>query len=258
MVALEKQVALRTQEFNHIILNLEQSEKQLKTHLNYQKDLNHSITHDISTPLHYLTTIIRNFFDRATNKEAIEAGEMYLLYEGAKRISDHTEKLMSLMKERLQADQFRSQTVNLHKLVSDAAAAFLHAAVARNNQFVNSIDPRVNININAKLLKIVLHNLVDNAIKNTERGGISFQVQQLKNQLSIEISDTGKGKPDFKLRELKAFLADQTHKNLHMTGLGFKMIMDILSMINGQLTILSEEGNGTTVRILLPYSVMVR
>jgi signal transduction histidine kinase len=107
-------------------------------------------------------------------------------------------------------------------------------------------------------------NLVDNAIKyNREGGAVRVAVgarlagQQTDGFVAVEVSDTGIGIPRGAIERLgEAFYRVRTADTLQITGtgLGLSICKQIIEAHNGHLEIESEEGKGSTFRVLLPRS----
>ena len=107
-------------------------------------------------------------------------------------------------------------------------------------------------------------NLVDNAIKyNREGGAVRVAVgarlagQQTDGFVAVEVSDTGIGIPRGAIARLgEAFYRVRTADTLQITGtgLGLSICKQIIEAHNGHLEIESEEGKGSTFRVLLPRS----
>ena len=107
------------------------------------------------------------------------------------------------------------------------------------------------------LLKQMLLNVVDNAIKFTPKGG-SIQVMLSKEggYAIIEVSDTGRGIP----REYLARITEPFYKAVTTrlggsgVGLGLTIVKQVIDLHGGRIEIQSQEGVGTTVKILLPLT----
>ncbi len=105
-------------------------------------------------------------------------------------------------------------------------------------------------------LKQILINLVGNAIKFTEEGGVvsvDFSVQN--NALEIVVSDTGIGIPHEKIELLgKPFMQVQNEysRKFEGTGLGLSLVKGLVSLHGGEFAIESELGEGTVITVRVP------
>ncbi len=106
-----------------------------------------------------------------------------------------------------------------------------------------------------QLLRIILHNLIDNANKHTDNGTIHLSVAVTnKDQIAIKVADSGKGMTGTELRSLQTWLDDE--KNMVVTdsagNLGYRIIRDFVTKLNGRIMVGSSLETGTTVTILFP------
>ena len=105
-------------------------------------------------------------------------------------------------------------------------------------------------------IKQVFVNVLDNAFKYTERGGmVSVEAFMAEDQLIIQIIDTGCGiaqedLPNVKMKFYKANL------QVRGSGIGLAVVDELIKMHNGTLDIQSKLGIGTTVTIALPIETV--
>lgn len=104
-------------------------------------------------------------------------------------------------------------------------------------------------------LKMVLKNLIGNAVKFTERGSITVAAQSHEGGVEIRVTDTGIGIP----REALAVIFEpfrQVHDALTRqkkgTGLGLHIVKRLLELLSGSIVVESEVGQGSTFRVWLP------
>jgi two-component system NtrC family sensor kinase len=102
-------------------------------------------------------------------------------------------------------------------------------------------------------LEQVFLNLLTNAREATPHGGrIRVTARSADRVVEISIADSGCGIPSENLsRVLEPFFTTKPHGN----GLGLSICRSVLWEVDGTLTIQSEPGNGTDVRVLVPQAV---
>lgn len=102
----------------------------------------------------------------------------------------------------------------------------------------------------------VLHNLVSNAIKFTDHGAVTVKVSGRRGSpLTLEVSDSGIGMtPDQIARLHEEFTqADSSvTRRFGGTGLGMAITRNLVQKMGGEITVHSETGAGTTIRVTLP------
>lgn len=99
----------------------------------------------------------------------------------------------------------------------------------------------------------VIENLIDNALKFTERGTVELGYSILNDRINLYVRDTGIG-IDPKIQEFifenyRQLSDSQSQVN---SGLGLKISKEIITLLNGDISIKSEVGAGTTINILMP------
>jgi signal transduction histidine kinase len=101
----------------------------------------------------------------------------------------------------------------------------------------------------------VLLNLVGNAIKFTDKGGVEIRVAQLGDCFEISVTDSGPGiAPADQARIFDEFqqVDNTSTRQKGGTGLGLSISRHIVEMHGGRITVDSEVGKGSTFRILIP------
>ncbi len=109
--------------------------------------------------------------------------------------------------------------------------------------------------LDAGALDRVLINLIGNAIKFTERGGVTVALDADADDLTLRVVDTGVGIDDAFLPELFAEFRqqsegdDRTHEG---SGLGLAITQRLVELMGGQIEVESERGVGTTFTVVVP------
>lgn len=104
-------------------------------------------------------------------------------------------------------------------------------------------------------LQHVLMNIIGNAVKFTKRGRVSVTVGWHKNQLTVEIEDTGAGIPEALLDSIfDDFVTGNTayDREVGGSGLGLSIAKRFVRVLDGEIDVASVEGEGTTFRVSIP------
>ena len=124
---------------------------------------------------------------------------------------------------------------------------------------VEVLDGLPPIHAEKRAVKQVLLNLLNNAIKFTQEGGkITLSITDGDRHQTIKIIDTGVGIPDDEIETLtKPFARGETdsHKAQEGTGLGLSIVKSLVDLHQGELSIESKVGKGTTVTVKLSSEV---
>lgn len=109
----------------------------------------------------------------------------------------------------------------------------------------------LHIDVDATRLRQILVNLLGNAVKFTDKGGISLSVKRRGKQLIFAVSDSGKGiAPADQQAVFAPFFQSQGH--IQGTGLGLTIAANLAQMMGGWLELSSTPGLGTCISFLFP------
>jgi signal transduction histidine kinase len=106
-------------------------------------------------------------------------------------------------------------------------------------------------------LKVVLKNLIGNAVKFTEQGGIAIQACRHEDGVEIRVADSGIGiPPDALSRIFEPFYqVDSSSTRPYIgTGLGLHIVQRLLDLLEGSVSVESTVGDGSTFRVWIPVS----
>ncbi|MDO9246071.1 MAG: ATP-binding protein [Phenylobacterium sp.] len=150
---------------------------------------------------------------------------------------------------------------DLREAVEAACKPFELLAVQKNLEFRLFFDPAAEgvWQGDALRLRQVMGNLVSNAVKFTERGGVVVQVARVADGVAISVTDSGIGIPTEQQAELftKFSQADASvTRRFGGTGLGLAISRDLLDLMGGDLSLESQPGQGTSVSLRLPLTLV--
>ena len=154
-----------------------------------------------------------------------------------------------------EGDVMPRETVDLLTL-SQEAADDLMAAAEQKNVTISVTGESTCVSGVRRLLYEVVYNLCDNGVKyNVEGGSVSVRVGTEDGKAVVSVTDTGIGiAPEHQGRIFERFYrVDKSHsKASGGTGLGLSIVKHAVQYHHGTVELQSEEGKGTTIRILLP------
>ena len=154
-----------------------------------------------------------------------------------------------------EGDEMPRETVDLLTL-SQEPADDLTAAAEQKNVTISVTGESTCVSGVRRLLYEVIYNLCDNGVKyNVEGGSVSVRVGTEDGKAVVSVADTGIGiAPEHRERIFERFYrVDKSHsKASGGTGLGLSIVKHAVQYHHGTVELQSEEGKGTTIRILLP------
>jgi PAS domain S-box-containing protein len=109
-----------------------------------------------------------------------------------------------------------------------------------------------------RLLRLILGNLVSNAVKYTDHGEVEIHLRMERSTLTLVVRDTGSGiSPDELHRIFLPFeqLGPLQHKSLPGVGLGLALVEQIVQALGGRIDVTASVGRGSTFTVVLPVQV---
>lgn len=241
--------------FNRAVDKLQTSRTELSLQVLFQKRLIAGISHDIKSPLKYLAITIRGVFRRAEAENSVWVDDMRDAYTSSLKVYHFTENLLQYAGVYLENAEVDLTTVNLHELINEKIDIFSDMARAQNCKVYNSIDPKAQLLTSKSSLTVIVHNLLENAIKYTSKGSVTFMAWFSPNEFIIRINDTGRGM-DLELlawcnkERSTEHQAENAHAPHH--GLGLIIVSQLLRKIGGRMEVMNMPISGTSIQLTLP------
>jgi signal transduction histidine kinase len=149
------------------------------------------------------------------------------------------------------------ENINLHEKVNKVLDILKPLAHQKQQHLLNNVDDRLLLYQYAEPLRILIYNLVMNAINFTEKGNIVISNRQEPGYVTISVKDEGMGMTSEQISNILSDPVVVTTARLDSRkghGLGYLIIKDLIKMIGGEIIIDSEKGKGTTVSIKIPLN----
>ncbi|MCF6183380.1 MAG: HAMP domain-containing histidine kinase [Bacteroidales bacterium] len=124
-------------------------------------------------------------------------------------------------------------------------------------KFNTEVEENLFLKSDKEKCKIIFSHIIDNAVKYTEKGSITLLCKKENNNLEYTISDTGIGISDEEL----PFIFDtfrkieKKDKLFSGTGIGLSITKNLISLLNGNISVKSIQNKGTVITVILPISV---
>ena len=220
-----------------------------------KRDLVSSVSHELRTPL----TSIKGFAE-TLEEEVDEKNRHYV-----EIIRRNTDRLINIVRDLLLLSQMEeagagieAEEVDLRKLTENTVRIFDGQLKEKGLALALDIEPGLPM-ISADPFKVeqMLINLLDNAIKYTDRGEVRLAMKNEDRKVVIEVRDTGIGIPKAKLSRIfeRFYVVDKSRsRKTGGTGLGLSIVKHIVLLHGGEISVESEPNQGSTFIVKLPLS----
>lgn len=244
---LELKVHNRTQKLQETMGILQESDEQLRKQSLMHKHLLTAITHDIKTPLRFLLRVNNN---EPSSGRLQEEEIKTVTYESLYRMHYLVDNLIHYMRTTFQTGEFSEEVVDLPWLVEEKMAIFKPVSDSKGIKLINHVPPGTTVVVNKLLLAVILHNLLDNAVKYTVNGSVEVTVEKGAGLLTIHVADTGSGMPQKVSDWMNQSENDGTGHSIS-TGIGLILIKELLPAIHGRLVASPGKERGTILSLQL-------
>ncbi len=241
-IAIKKDTAKRLEEMS--ALHTEQDKM--------RRDFTANVSHELKTPL----TSIRGYSELI--RDGLVKPEDTPRFAG--KIYDESQRLITLVGDIIKLSQLdgndievKIEQIDLYELTC-AVISHLEMAASEKNVTVTLTGDKPFITGGEQIVEEMIFNLIDNAIKyNRDGGSVNIKIRQRMDGVEFEVSDTGIGiaKEDIPHIFQRFWRADKSHsKDVGGTGLGLSIVKHGAMFMDAHVSVKSELGNGTTIRIV--------
>jgi signal transduction histidine kinase len=215
-------------------------------------------SHELKTPLTVINAnaqMLERWGDRdeAVRREALEA----IRHESAQMA-----RVINAMLTLAKTDTGTSLAVeplNLRSIVSEVANTLRPRATEKGLTLETRCDSDAYVLGEPGLIRQLVLNLTENAIKFTQAGGVTISMGAENSHAHLDVADTGPGIPADALPHVfeRFYRADPAHSRVvEGTGLGLAVVSSIVRAHGGEISVKSPAGGGTTVCVTLPALVL--
>ena len=216
------------------------------------------LSHELLTPLQSIISSM----DIIESRGRVEAGEpLFLrLREGTRALRARLSDLVDFAKMSAGSLAVSPRRFRLDRLVEEVIADHEEAVLRKDLDIHWEPGPDLKqaVVTDPRRVRQILDNLVSNAIKYTERGGVTVQaaVAADAGRLDLEVRDTGIGiAPDVQARIFDPFYRAAASASMaDGSGLGLAVVRSLVGLLNGEIVLESTPGEGTRIAVTLPLA----
>lgn len=231
---------------------LENHARSAETEKEQVKSLVSNMSHQLKTPLANLSLYAEILGKSELSKE--RKNEFFSkMQRQIEKLNWMVESLSKMVKLEQNLDDFEIKNTKIHQTILDAVDTVYEKLEKKDIQLdMESFEDRF-LYHNRKWTVEVFVNLLENAIKYTEKGGfISIRVKSYELYTEIQVSDNGRGIRQEELTDIfKRFYRSPEVENMEGSGIGLYLCNLILEKEKGYITAISEYGKGSCFSVFL-------
>lgn len=216
-----------------------------------------NMSHEFRTPMN----AILGFSDLVASESNDPEMVFYArkIHAAGKRLMKTLKAILDLADLEATRSKIKIKEINIHETIREALLPFQNVASEKNLFLITEYKECLSGRCDDNLLQIILHNLIDNAIKFTNHGGVTIEsdhtTTEEKTWVTIKVKDTGIGIPkehsELIFHEFRQ-ISEGYNRSYEGTGLGLTIARKMTEMLNGRITVESEMGLGSIFTLWIP------
>ena len=235
--------------------------EQLEVQRGFKNKFLASVSHEIRTPLSSILGFLSVLENTDISKEQLDI--LSIIKTSSKNLVTILDDLMDISKIEAGKLTIKNRRFNFLQFIETLGKTYEVRAGDKRLEFLNEISeklPRFLVGDHLRLNQIII-NLLENAIKYTHQGKISFKVytnsvNARRIPVTFEVSDTGVGIPKDKVNSIFDSFTQLEKKGLFGgSGLGLSIVKQLTNLLDSDLEVESEEGVGSTFKFTVHLGV---
>ncbi len=222
-----------------------------------RKDFIANVSHELRTPISMLQGYSEAIIDDIAGSEQEKKEIAGVIYEESLRMGRLVNELLDIARMEAGHNQLKEEIVNVQEFTDRVVRKFQglakEKAITLTHTCSNCFD---SFTFDADRIEQVFTNLIDNAIRHTDKSGlVTVKVQGLDNGLNVDIQDSGSGIPNEDLPFVfeRFYKADKARtRGKAGTGLGLAIAKNIIDAHHGHISVHSKVNEGTTFSFFIP------
>ena len=228
---------------------------------NLRRDFVANVSHELKTPLASIKAYAETLLGGAIDDEANRTRFLDSIVEQSDRLDDLIRDMLNLARIESASQPFEIRRVDISEAVASCLRHYQPRAEAKGIRLLTEPAEGVQgVKADPEGFRVILGNLVDNAVKYTPEGGevrVAWRPEQNRDHrmVTIDVIDTGVGIPAEKTSRVfeRFFRVDEARsREAGGTGLGLSIVKHLTQSFGGEVAVVSAPDRGATFSVTLP------
>lgn len=273
-------IVLIIKEFNELLsLKVKQATAQLRANneklretLRFERDMSDILGHELRTPL----SIARNAIFLTNKYLNLEEPDLLKAKNYCSTALKNTQKEVELLNTLLTSTKIDNNKLEIHlsevniaDIIKNSIYEFENKAKKKGLNLIRRIPNKCFVETDKARFQEITDNLIENAIKYTDKGFVEIKLKILKTNILFIVKDSGKGIPKKHIKNLGKkfyrvdnYIKKESNSNSQIdivrpggTGLGLYVTFSLIKALQGSIKIKSDEGKGSIFKVSIPKNM---
>jgi len=232
---------------------LKQEQKYLRELEQLKNNFVSLISHDLKTPIAKIQAVLHRL--QLQNQTPELSLDLKSLQESSEELSRYIQSILRMLRVESRDFRLHIEVGDINTIIEDVILQITPLAKEKNITLKAHLEPMFSSEFDHTLIREVLVNIVENAIKYTPQNGqITLHSQEKENMIYIDVTDTGEGIPEPEISQVWGKFVRGKDQDLKTkgTGLGLYLVKFFIELHGGKVALQSAVGKGTTISFCLP------
>lgn len=256
--ALAEQLAERKRRLESLLESLSHALERAEVASRFKTSLLRLVSHELRTPLGALQLQLERL--SGEHRGPLNDAQQQLIVRMRRSLARLTDMIQSLLEyARIESGRLELfvESFDLHELAQSVVDDFAAQAEAKGLLlWLEAPESSAEFESDARLVRLVLVNLVANAIKFTDQGQVVVGMELAPEACFLRVQDSGPGiEPSLRESVFEAFFQGESggHREYAQgAGLGLSLVREMLHALGGSVELSSDLGKGSTFRVSVP------
>ncbi|MCI0473744.1 MAG: ATP-binding protein [Ignavibacteria bacterium] len=256
IIVMIRDISDRKKIMEELIIAKDKAEEMNKIKSNFLSNM----SHELRTPLHGILGFSQMLEEEIEDSELRKMAST--IHTSGKRLLETLNLLLSFSKTEAKKIEINYSEININNLISETIEFFKAYAESKNLK-LEFYDNQSNLNaiLDERLLRDILNNLINNAIKFTDKGGVIVDLAVHNNDIIIKVTDSGIGIPENKYEMIFEEFRQESeglNRNFEGTGLGLTLTRKYAELMHGTIKVESVVGMGSVFTVSIPIKPHIK